>query len=104
MDQGWTFIPSLLFIKTKNTPFDTHLTALFDYDNKISLGLGIRRTDAITAQIKVKLFDVLTIGYSFDYVISKLQSNSLQSQEVYMGYNTCNVSRKWGAKDIPVFE
>ncbi len=104
MDQGWTFIPSLLFIKTKNTPFDTHLTALFDYDNKISLGLGIRRTDAITAQIKVKLFDVLTIGYSFDYVISKLQSNSWQSQEVYMGYNPCDVSRKWGAKDIPVFE
>mgnify|MGYP000678131240 CR=1 FL=1 len=90
LEKGWTVIPSFMVAMTKNTPIDFHLSALFDLDNKISFGIGLRRTDAITAQIRVKLMNLISIGYSFDYVISKLQNNMYQSHEITMGFNGCS--------------
>jgi len=90
LQKGWTIIPSFMMAMTKNTPIDIHLSALFDLDNKVSFGVGLRRTDAITAQIRVKLLNLISIGYSFDYVISKLQKNMYQSHEITMGFNGCS--------------
>lgn len=104
IDNDWTLIPSFLLVKTKAMPFDGHLTAIFDYDSRVSFGVGIRRTDAITAQVRFRLFDVLSIGYSFDYVISKLQNNSWQSQEISLGYNSCSQPSRFGSTSCPAFE
>jgi type IX secretion system PorP/SprF family membrane protein len=90
LEKGWTLIPSILMLKTKNTPLDFHLSALFDLDNTISFGIGLRRTDAITGQIRVKFMDFISIGYSFDFIISKLQKNMYQSHEVSFALNGCS--------------
>jgi type IX secretion system PorP/SprF family membrane protein len=90
LEKGWTLIPSFMMAKTKNTPLDFHLSALFDLDNTVSFGIGLRRTDAITAQVRVKLLNFISIGYSFDYIISKLQKNMYQSHEITMGINGCS--------------
>lgn len=90
LEKGWTLIPSMIVLKTKNTPIDFHLSALFDLDNKVSFGVGLRRTDAITAQIRVKLMDFISLGYSFDFIISKLQKGMYQSHEITMGLNGCS--------------
>ena len=90
LEKGWTIIPSFMMAKTKNTPLDFHLSALFDLDNKVAFGVGLRRTDAITAQIRVKLFNYISIGYSFDFIISKLQKNMYQSHEITLGMNGCS--------------
>lgn len=90
LEKGWTLIPSFIALKTKNTPIDFHLSALFDLDNKVSFGVGLRRTDAITAQIRVKFMNFVSIGYSFDFIISKLQKNMYQSHEVTFGMNGCS--------------
>ena len=90
LEKGWTLIPSILVLKTKNTPVDFHLSALFDLDNKVAFGVGLRRTDAITAQIRVKFMNFISIGYSFDFIISKIQKNMYQSHEITLGMNGCS--------------
>jgi type IX secretion system PorP/SprF family membrane protein len=90
LEKKWSFQPSFLFMKTANTPVDFHLSTLFDLDNKISFGVGLRRTDAITAQIRVKLFNFISIGYSFDYIISKLNKNQYYTHEITAGFNSCS--------------
>ena len=90
LEKKWVFVPSFFLMKTGKTPIDFHLSALFNMDNKLSLGVGIRRTDAITAQVRVKLFNFISIGYSFDFVISKLNKNIWYSHEITGGFNSCS--------------
>ena len=104
LEKGWTIIPSFMMAKTKNTPLDFHLSALFDLDNKVAFGIGLRRTDAITAQIRVKLFNYISIGYSFDYIISKLQKNMYQSHEITLGLNGCSNYGNASTTSCPTFE
>lgn len=90
LEKKWVFSPSFFILKTARTPIDFHLSALFDLDNKFAIGVGLRRTDAITTQIRVKLFNFISIGYSFDYVISKLNKNIWYSHEITGGFNSCS--------------
>lgn len=104
LEKGWTIIPSIMMAKTKNTPLDFHLSALFDLNNKIAFGMGLRRTDAITAQVRVKFMDFISIGYSFDFIISKLQKNMYQSHEITMGINGCSNYGSTSTTSCPTFE
>ena len=104
LEKGWTIIPSIMMAKVKNTPLDFHISALFDLDNKISFGIGLRRTDAITAQVRVKFMNFISIGYSFDYIISKLQKNMYQSHEITMGMNGCSSYGNTSTTSCATFE
>lgn len=104
LQNKWSIIPSFFLLKTKNTPFDFHLSAILDLDNKFSFGLGLRRTDAITAQLRVKLFNFVSIGYSFDFVISKLAGNMWYSHELTGGFNSCSNYGNSNTTDCPAFE
>ncbi len=104
LEKGWSLIPSIFVLKTYHTPIDFHLSALFDLDNKIAFGIGLRRTDAITAQIRVKLFNFISIGYSFDFIISKLQKNMYQTHEVTLGMNGCSNYGNSSTTVCPTFE
>lgn len=90
LEKKWVFVPSFFLLKTANVPWDFHLSALFNLDNKISVGVGLRRTDAITMQFRVKLFNFISVGYSFDYIISKLNKNMWYSHEITGGFNSCS--------------
>ncbi len=104
LENKWVFVPSFFLLKTAKTPVDFHLSALFNLDNKLSLGVGIRRTDAITAQIRVKLFNFISVGYSFDFVISKLNKNMWYSHELTGGFNSCSNYGNSSTTSCPTFE
>jgi type IX secretion system PorP/SprF family membrane protein len=104
LEKKWSLIPSVFAMYTYRTPIDFHMTALFDLDNKLGFGIGLRRTDAITALVRVKLFDLLSIGYSFDFVISKLRGNMFYTHEITAGYNSCNTLGNNATVNCPVFE
>ncbi|MDX1350533.1 MAG: PorP/SprF family type IX secretion system membrane protein [Putridiphycobacter sp.] len=104
MDQDWYVVPSILFVKTKAMPFDFHLSVIVDYQNKFSFGVGFRRSDAVTMQVRFKISDLFSIGYSFDYTISKLQNNSWQSQELAGSYNSVNNSQTFGQARATLYE
>ena len=90
MQKKWVFVPSFFLMKTARTPIDFHMSALFNLDNKLSFGVGLRRTDAVTAQVRVKLFNFISVGYSFDFIISKLNKNMWYSHELTGGFNSCS--------------
>ena len=90
LQKKWVFVPSFFVMKTGKTPIDFHLSALFNLDNKFSFGVGLRRTDAITTQFRIKLFNFLSIGYSFDFVISKLNNKIWHTHEITGGFNSCS--------------
>ena len=104
LENKWVFVPSFFLLKTANTPIDFHLSALFNLDNKLSLGFGIRRTDAITTQIRVKLFNFISVGYSFDFIISKLNKNMSYSHELTCGFNSCSNYGNSSTTSCPTFE
>lgn len=104
LGKDWYVVPSVLFVKTKAMPFDFHLTTVFDYQNKVSFGIGYRRADAVTAQIRLKINGLVSIGYSFDYTVSKLQNNSWQSQELTGSYNSVNNAHSFGQERGTLYE
>ena len=104
LEKGWSLIPSAFVLWTKSTPIDFHLSALLDLDNKFSFGLGLRRTDAITAQFRVKFFNWISLGYSFDFVISKLGGNMWYTHEITGGFNSCSNYGNSSTTDCPTFE
>ena len=104
LEKGWSVIPSVFVLKTAKTPVDFHLSAVLDLENKFAFGLGIRRTDAITAQVRVKLFNFISIGYSFDFIISKLNGNMWQTHEITAGFNSCSNYGSSSTTVCPTFE
>jgi type IX secretion system PorP/SprF family membrane protein len=104
LENNWSLIPSVFVLWTKSTPIDFHLSALLDLDNKFSFGLGLRRTDAITAQFRVKFFNWISIGYSFDFVISKLGGNMWYTHEITGGFNSCSNYGNSSTTQCPSFE
>lgn len=104
LQNKWSIIPSFFVLKTKNVPLDFHLSAVVDMDNKFSFGLGLRRTDAITAQVRVKFFNFISIGYSFDFVISQLAGNMWYTHEITGGFNSCSNYGNSSTTDCPAFE
>jgi type IX secretion system PorP/SprF family membrane protein len=104
LEKKWSLIPSVFMLMTKSTPIDFHLSALVDLDNKLSFGIGLRRTDAITAQVRVKFFNWISLGYSFDFVISKLAGNMWYTHEVTGGFNSCSNYGNSSTTDCPSFE
>ena len=96
INKDWFVIPSILFVKTKAMPFDFHFSTIFDYQNKVSFAIGFRRSDAVIAQVRVRINDIISIGYSFDFMVSKLQNNSWQSQELTGSYNSVNSASTFG--------
>ncbi|UKN00523.1 type IX secretion system membrane protein PorP/SprF [Paracrocinitomix mangrovi] len=104
LEKKWSIIPSFFLMWTKASPIDFHLSALVDLDNKLTFGVGLRRTDAITTQIRVKLFNWISIGYSFDFVISKLSGNMWYTHEITGGFNSCSSYGNNSTTSCPSFE
>lgn len=104
LENKWSIIPSIFVLATARTPIDFHISAILDLDNKFDIGIGLRRTDAITAQFRVKLFNFISIGYSFDFVISKLGGNMWYTHEITGGFNSCSNYGNSSTTDCPSFE
>ncbi|MDG1333353.1 MAG: type IX secretion system membrane protein PorP/SprF [Crocinitomicaceae bacterium] len=65
-----------------------------DYQNQFSFGLGFRNADAVMAFAQVKIKEQFSIGYSFDYTISKIQLGAQNTHEVSIRFTTCKPDRK----------
>lgn len=70
--------------------FAVHL----NYANKFSLGLGVRNADAVMVLAQVKIQEQFSIGYSFDYTLSKIQLGASNTHEISLRFTTCKPDRK----------
>ena len=79
--------PSALLKGVKGAPlsFDFNLNAL--YNENFEFGIGYRIEDAIAGMVNYKILPELKIGYAYGYTLSKLNTFSNGSHEIFITYN-----------------
>lgn len=87
----FTFLPGFYLGFSKSAPVDLQLQVMFDYQRKFSFGLGYRNTDAVIAFLGTRLGDRWRMMYSFDFVTSKLRTNTFHSHEITLSFSPCRM-------------
>lgn len=85
-ESKFSFSPSFL-VQTEFVATHLALSGVFDYNQVIWLGAGYRLSDGVTALAGFKLFKSLQVGYSYDYLTSKLGKYSDGSHELFLKYS-----------------
>lgn len=84
---NWTFFKSFLLKVNVIGPPALDLNAHFDYQNNIGFGMGYRVGEAVTAQLKLKIFKSINIGYAFDFPLNKIYGN--YTHEFMISFSNC---------------
>jgi len=88
------FKPSATVRVVKGSPVSTEMSAAVLLSDKLWLGGMYRIGDAIGAMTKFELSKQLSVGYSYDYTLSKLGNYSQGTHEVYISYDFIRSGRK----------
>jgi type IX secretion system PorP/SprF family membrane protein len=62
------------------------LTSLIRYNKKVWGGVSYRRGDALIGIVGLELFNGIRLGYSYDFTISDMRTNSSGSHEFMVNY------------------
>lgn len=85
----FTLIPGIFLSFTKNTPINLQIHAVMEYKHVFSFGLGYRNTDALIGIIGFRIKEKFKIGYSFDFILSKLRPNTVHTHEITLSFSPC---------------
>lgn len=85
----WDFIPSTLIKVAPAAPLAVDLNLIAEYNNVFAFGLTYRNVDALSALIKFKALNYFTIGYAYDYTLSKIQAGAANTHEIVISINPC---------------
>lgn len=69
-----------------NTPLQYDVNVMASWRNMIWLGATYRSNYAVGANIRLKLFDNLSAGYAYDFIITPLGTSAGISHEFMLGY------------------
>lgn len=95
--------PVAMFKVPLKGPLAFDLNMLFDYNNKIGLGIGYRNVDAVVFTASFKIKEQFSIHYSFDYTLSNIQNVSKNTHEVSLIFSGCK-SKNTKTNACPLFE
>ena len=94
VSENLKFKPSATLRVVKGSPVSTELSAAALLNEKLWLGAMYRLNDAVGAMIKFEISKQLSLGYSYDYTLSKLGAYSQGTHEVYISYDFIRKGRK----------
>lgn len=103
INEDIALLPVALIKIPPRGPLAVDVNVHMDYKNFLTFGLGYRNVDAAMAFFNIRLFDQLTIGYSFDFTTSDIRLVSKNTHEVSLRFTTCKQKRV-GSADCPLFE
>lgn len=98
-----TLVPGLYVAYTKNTPINLQVHAMMEYQRKIGFGLGFRNTDALIAMIGIRFREKWKLGYSYDFILSKLRPNTFHTHELTLSFSPCK-QRVENSSSCPNFD
>lgn len=84
-------VPSLIVRYAYNSTMAYDINLIYKLDKKYQFGLAYRNETAVAALVNIKIFNMFSIGYAFDYVINNLNFGSYGSHEIMVGFNTCDL-------------
>jgi type IX secretion system PorP/SprF family membrane protein len=87
INEAFKFKPAFMAIFVKGAPVSVDLTANVLYNEKFELGAAYRFGDSASLLMNINVTPNLRVGYSYDYVTSKLSQFSSGSHEIVLLYN-----------------
>jgi type IX secretion system PorP/SprF family membrane protein len=88
----WAFIPSAFVRYSYAAPIGVDLNVMADYDDRVAFGISYRLTDGFAGLLKMN-FKNFTVGYSYDYTLSKLKIASSNTHEIMLSLKICTGER-----------
>ena len=83
------FKPAVLFNYVGNSRVSVEAQALIAYKEKVTVGLGARGGNGISAMLKLDALRYITISYAYDLTLSKLKNPGSSSHELTIGMRAC---------------
>lgn len=85
-ESKFSFSPSFL-VQTEFVATSLSLSGVFSYNQVVWAGASYRVDDALVGLVGARLFKNLSVGYSYDYLTSKLGKYSSGSHELFLTYS-----------------
>lgn len=84
-----SFVPAVLLKYTTASAPALDFNIMADYKQRIALGATYRTGDAFAALIRVNMFKIISVAYSYDLTTSKLRIASANTHEITIGISAC---------------
>lgn len=86
--------PGIYVAYTKNTPIELQVHALVEFRKKFNIGIGLRNTDALIAMVGFRFKEKWKLGYSYDFILSKMRPNTFHSHELTLSFSPCKQQKE----------
>lgn len=100
LNKNLKFKPAFLLKYTDGAPISFDISSLFYINEKLWLGASYRLSDSFGAIVNFRITKGLSVGYSYDYIISNLNSFTSGSQELLLSYEFEFPKPKCKCKDL----
>jgi type IX secretion system PorP/SprF family membrane protein len=100
VNENLKFKPAFLIKYTEGAPLSFDISSLFMLNENIWLGASYRFSDSIGAIANFKINKGLYIGYSYEYITSKLTAFTFGSHELMLSYEFVFPPPRCKCKDL----
>ncbi len=90
LGDDFNLIPSLLIKYVQPTPIQVDINAKLQYRNFLWVGASYRHKDGVAAMLGLLIANNFSLGYSYDYTVSKLNNYTKGTHEIVIGFTIGN--------------
>lgn len=88
--ENFNLTPSVLVKYVQPAPVQVEFNTKLQYQDLLWLGAGYRHKDGATGMIGLNVGNTVQIGYSYDYIISRLNTFTRGTHEILLGFTLGN--------------
>ncbi|HAN65561.1 MAG TPA: hypothetical protein DCQ34_04475 [Chitinophagaceae bacterium] len=90
LGENFNLIPSVMLKYVQPVPMQVELNAKLQYQDLIWVGGGYRHKDGATALAGFNVGNLFQVGYSYDYITSRLNTFTRGTHEIMIGFTIGN--------------
>jgi len=91
-----SFVPAVLLKSVSKSSPALDFNFMADYKQKIALGVSYRTGDAFAALMRIQMFKMISVAYSYDITTSKIRIASANTHEITIGISACPRGQQQG--------
>lgn len=100
---GFCFLPRAKVDYVRGANPQASIMFIFDYFDTFAFGVGYRTEDALTGMLRLRIKELYTIAYSYDFTTSSLQSKTFGTHELMLSVKAGRLYYEQD-KGVPVFD
>lgn len=89
LNKGFEFKPQALVKYVGGSRLAADLNLLFEYKDVVTAGLGVRSENGISGIVRFNVLKYFSVGYSYDYTLSKIRFGGQNTHELVIGIQAC---------------